>query len=183
MMLLTHYYPQDSQPFQTLSSLTDQEALTVMYSLRDRPGSVYRRFQNPTHYWQQRQTVEQWLRQEFIKKGGRPNTLYPHYFVVNRSLWIEEGYNGQSRSIQIPLATFAAHHVSFTYPDSMISYWLQSQYNQAFHQPAYHGQVLSYDELLPIIQNFGIPRDEWRNCPERKYDLFIEAQVWTNLPE
>jgi hypothetical protein len=32
-----------------------------------------------------------------------------------------------------------------------------------------------------IINKFGIPGEEWRTVEARKYDLFIEAQVWDNV--
>jgi hypothetical protein len=32
---------------------------------------------------------------------------------------------------------------------------------------------------MEIIDRFGIPDREWQDRPERKYDLFIEAQVWS----
>jgi hypothetical protein len=81
-MMLTHYYPKGEPPFQNLSSLTTEEALSVISRLRDRPGLLYRRFKNPEKYLRQRRNAEHWVRQEFIKKGGRPILAYLHYFVV-----------------------------------------------------------------------------------------------------
>jgi hypothetical protein len=130
-VILTHYHHKDDTPFQTLSSLSEGDALSVVSNLRERTGSVYRRFHNPEKYLQQRQETEEWLRHEFIQKGGQPVLSHPQYFVVGRATWIEEGYNGQSSMVQVPISAFRAEQVSFTYPDSMISYWLRSQINQA----------------------------------------------------
>jgi hypothetical protein len=177
-MMLTHYHHKNDLPFQNLSFLADSEALSVMLNLRDRAGSVYRRFRDPERYLRQRQEVERWVRQEFIKKGGQPISAYPHYFVVEKAVWIEEGYNGQSDMIQFPISAFDTEHISFTYPDSMISYWLRSQANQVFYHSQYHGQVFGLSEIYKIIDEFGVPREEWRNEETRRYDLFIEAQAW-----
>jgi hypothetical protein len=181
-MMLTHYHHQDDPPFQNLSSLADNEALNAILSLRERTGAVYRRFQYPEKYLQQRREVERWVRQEFIKKGGQPVSAYPHYFVVDRSVWIEEGYGGESCAVQYPVSAFQTEQVSFTYPDSMISYWLKSQAEQVFYHTEYHGQVFTLGEIGEIIDNFGIPDTEWQTEAARKHDLFIEAQVWTSLP-
>ncbi len=181
-MILTHYYHQDDTPFQTLSSLSKGDALSVISNLRERTGSVYRRFRNPEKYLQQRQETEEWVRNEFIQKGGQPMLSHPHYFVVERATWIEEGYHGQSSMVQFPLSTFRAEQVSFTYPDSMISYWLRSQSDKVFYQPEYHGQVFVLSEIYDIIDKFRIPAAEWRTETARKYDLFIEAQVWESIP-
>jgi hypothetical protein len=182
-MILTHYYHKSDRPFQTLSSSSDAKALSIIASLQARTGGVYRRFDNPTEYLNRRRETERWLRDEFIKKGGKPTTKYPQYFVVDLSAWIEEGYNGQSKAVQISISTFDPDRISFTYPDSMISYWLNSQTERDFYHPEYHGKVFRLGEIQAIIDRFGIPQREWESDPTRKYDLFIEAQVWESIPE
>jgi hypothetical protein len=177
-MILTHYYHQDDKPFQTLSSLSEQEAVSIISSLHDRVGAVYQRFRNPAQYLQQRHETERWVRAEFVQKGGKPISQYPQYFVIDRSLWIEDGYNGKSRSIQMPISAFNPDTVSFTYPDSMITYWLKSQTAQVFYHSEYHGRIFTLSEILKIIERFGVPDREWQTDELRKYDLFIEAQVW-----
>lgn len=158
-MILTHYHHKNDRPFQTLSSVSDEKALSIIASLKARTGSVYRRFvreasqdeNRPAEYLSHRRATESWLRDEFIKKGGKPTTEYPQYFVVDLSAWIEEGYNGQSKAIQIPISAFDADRVSFTYPDSMISYWLKSQTEQDFYHPKYHGKVFRLSGIQEII--------------------------------
>jgi hypothetical protein len=182
VLTLTHYYHKDDSPFQSLSLLTDDAALCVISNLRNRSGTVYQRFRNPEQYLQQRRATENWVRQEFIKQGGRPALAYPYYFVVDRSTWIEAGFNGESCMVQFSASTFPPEQISFTYPDSMISYWLKSQANQAFYRPEYHGQVFNLKEICQIIEMFGLPNEAWQTDATRKYDLFIEAQVWTSIP-
>jgi hypothetical protein len=161
-----------------LETASDDEASSTIATLRDRSGSVYRRFQNPKQYLQQRRDTEHWIRQEFLNKGGQPASAYPHYFVIERSTWIEEGYNGDSCALQFPISAFPPEHISFTYPDSMISYWLRRQTDQVFYRSQYHGQVFRLSEISQVIAEFGIPNEEWRTEEARKYDLFIEAQLW-----
>lgn len=181
-MILTHYYHRDDCPFQNLSSLNQQDALKVISDLHSRTGAVYRRFSNPEKYLKFRRETESWLRDEFIKKGGQPASMYPQYFVVERAIWIEEGYSGQSNKIQLPVSVFSPEQISFTYPDSMISYWLRSQTDKVFYHSEYHGQVFLLNEIFKIIDKFGTPSEEWRTEETRKYDLFIEAQVWDVCP-
>lgn len=182
-MILTHYHHKDEPPFQTLSALSESEALSVIFDLGKRTGEVYHRFRNPQKYLRLRQATERWLRQEFIRKGGQPLLDYPTYFVVEQATWIEAGYGGESNAIQIPLVAFKAEQVSFTYPDSMVSYWLKDQQDKVFYQPEYHGQVFDTTEIVRIINKFGMPAEAWQTDRTRKHDLFIEAQVWGNIPE
>jgi hypothetical protein len=174
-MILTHYHHPNRSAFQSLSSLSDSEALIVIASLKDFSGAVYRRFRDPEKYLVNRRATEVWLRQEFIKKGGQPLAAYPHYFVVGRSAWIEESYNSQFGMVQLSITDLPAAQISFTYPDSMISYWLQSQAGQDFHHPEYHGQAFNYNEICQIIDRFGVPDEKWRTKAVHKHDLFIEA--------
>ncbi len=180
-MLLTHYYDRAARPLQTLSALSDRAALDLIYSLKDRTGAVYHRFKHPESYLKLRRETERWLRAEFIRKGGKPASAYPHYFVVDRSIWIEEGYNGCSNKLQIPITDFDPDLVSFTYPDSMVSYWLRSQIDRDYYQPEYHGRVFTLAKIPGIIDRFGIPVREWQTDADRKYDLFIEAQFCHTL--
>jgi hypothetical protein len=177
-MLLTHYYHQKDRPFKNLSALEEQKALSIIRDLQCREGLVYRRFNQPEQYLKMRKETEIWARQSFIEKGGKPNTSYPQYFVVNQSVWIEEGFNQQSFHISFPISDFNPKQVSFTFPDSMVSYWLRSQTHADYYHPEYHGQVFLLDEICQIINQFGIPDREWQTEESRKYDLFIEAQVW-----
>jgi hypothetical protein len=179
-MILTHYHNPNKSAFQSLSSLSDSEALRVIASLKDFAGAVYHRFRDPEKYLVNRLATETWLQQEFIKKGGQPLVAYPQYFVVGRSTWIEKGYNGQFEMVQLPITDLPTAQISFTYPDSMISYWLQSQAGQNFHHPEYHGQVFNYSEICQIIDRFGVPGEKWRTESVHKHDLFIEAQVWVS---
>jgi hypothetical protein len=180
-VILTHYYHKRDRPFQSLSSLAEAEALNIIESLQERTGNVYRRFGNPVQYLRDRRATESWLRAEFIAKGGQPQTLYPQYLTIGRSPWIEDGFEGQSNFIQVPIASVCVDRVSFTYPDSMVTHWLQSQCGQIFHHPEYHGQVFTLTEIYQIIDRFGIPDREWQTKPTHKYDLFIEAQVWGTI--
>lgn len=177
-MILTHYHHKEEPPFRSLSILNAEEALTIATQLQAKNGAVYRRFKEPQKYLEARIATEKWLKDEFIKKDGEPKTFFPLYMVVENATWIEEGYNGQSRKIQIPVSEFEPKEVSFTYPDSMISYWLKDKKQEPFYQPDYHGQVFRLDEIIQVIKRYGIPVEEWKTQSLRKHDIFIEAQIW-----
>jgi hypothetical protein len=102
--------------------------------------------------------------------------------VIERARWTEAGYNEESLTLQFPVSAFQPEQISFTYPDSMISYWLKSQTDQVFYRAEYHGQVFVLSEISKVIDAFGVPAEEWRTEETRKYDLFIEAQVWASIP-
>jgi len=181
-VIITHYYHKNDLPFQRLTTLPDDEALLLMEQLSEKSGLVYRRFKNPPNYLSDRKITEKWLYDEFIKTGGNPKLKSPYYFVVEKSLWIEEGYNGESLQIQIPVEKIDPSIISFTYSDSMVSFWLGEQLGKPFYKHDYHGKVFSLEEIKTIINVVGIPNDEWKTELSKKYDFFIEAQLWDEQP-
>ena len=121
---LTHYYSSDKEPFQSLSALSDEEAIEIMEKLCD--DTPYgERFKNPIQYLKKRKDTEQWVREEFIAKGGRPKDPYPIPMVLGSSKWLVKAAPDPAKhgEIRIPLSIFMEYDVSFTYPDSMISRW------------------------------------------------------------
>ncbi len=58
---LIHFYKSGSEPFRSLSALSDSEATQIMQDLYIE-GSVYwERFEDPSDYLRIRRQVEQWL--------------------------------------------------------------------------------------------------------------------------
>ncbi len=107
---LIHLYQKGSEPFRSLSALPDDEAVRIMRSLY-RAGSVYwERFEDAAQYLAMRRQTENWLRQEFLAKGGCPRDPYPIYMVWGRTKWLETAMNpvtvATTAEIQVPLALF-----------------------------------------------------------------------------
>ncbi len=181
MDYLTHYYKKGDQPFRSLSFLPDSEAIRVAQGFQGETAVVYRRFKEPEKYWSSRRRTERWVREAFIHKGGVPTVDHPQYMVLGSSFFISEGYNLNCDEIRIPLSDFDESEISFTYPDSMVSLMLleERQEEQYFH-PEYHGKVFTLLEIVGVVEEFGLPVREWEKDPKRKYDFFVEAQVWTD---
>lgn len=119
---ITHYYKRGSSPIKTLSALTESEALKIMESLSD-DSPLFARFKEPIQYLNSRRQTEKWLRDEFIAKGGQPKDEYPLYAVLSTSDWIEKHSSSFNiEKIRIPMSIFKEDDISFTYPDSMLSY-------------------------------------------------------------
>ena len=178
---LTHYYSSDLGPFQTLSSLPDEEALAIMEALYDdTPFGL--RFKDPIQYLQDRQDTERWVRAEFIAKGGQPLASYPISMVLGFSPWVQSIAPNPAlhAEIRIPLSILTVYDVSFTYPDSMISRWLSREKPEPYYQPELHGRVFTLPEILALVAVKGMPEIEWQsNLPDDEAP-YIEAQVWNH---
>jgi hypothetical protein len=150
-------------------------------------GSIFwERFEDPAGYLQLRRQVEDWLRSEFIAKGGKPRASYPIYMMLGRSTWIQTMLDATTLAttteIQIPLSLFNECDVSFTYPDSMVSYIEHDQKNAETYLPEYHGRVFTLCEIRSIVEAKGLPGDRWGMKLSSDLPNYIEAQVWYHEP-
>ena len=112
---LTYYYKCGTEPFRSLSALPDEEAIKIMEELcDDTPFGA--RFKDPVQYMRNRRQTEQWVREGFIAKGGRPQEAYPIPTVLGASKWmVEHAPDADAHAeIRIPLSAFTEYDVSFT---------------------------------------------------------------------
>jgi len=173
---ITHYYR--SVPFRSLTALAKSEALQVMGELCD-DTPFFERFKSPEQYWENRLETERWLRERFVEKGGRPKDLSPFYSVLGSSDWIENfnrtaGLNIEK--IQIPLSRFEEGDISFTLPDSMVSFWIGRDKPEAFYHPGYHGHVFTLSDVRKMATEDLLDRLESMH-PSGTIP-YIEAQIW-----
>ena len=177
---LTHYYDSGQRPFRSLSALSDRDAIRIMEGLyaRHRGNILFERFHDPARYLSTRRQAEQWVRAEFIAKGGRPQEAFPISMVLGTSRWIEQHAPDPASHAeqQIPLSSFTESDVSFTYPDSMVSLWLHRDKPIAYYLPDYHGKVFTITEILAIVETNGVP-EEWQAALPSDVGPYIEAQV------
>jgi hypothetical protein len=178
---LTYYYKRGTEPFRSLSALPDEEAIKIMEELcDDTPFGA--RFKDPVQYMRNRRQAEQWVREEFIAKGGQPREAYPIPMVLGASKWMvkhspDPDAHGE---IRIPLSVFTEYDVSFTYPDSMISLWFGRDKPPEYYLPDYHGKVFTRSEILSIVEMKGLPEEAWETHLPSNLAPYIEAQVWNH---
>ena len=178
---LTHYYNTDKDPFQSLSALSDEEAIKIMEKLCD-DTPFGKRFKNPTQYLIDRKDTERWVRESFIAKGGRPKDNYPIPMVLGSSKWCVEIAPDRNKhgEIRIPLSEFTEFDVSFTYPDSMVSRWFGRDKPVEYYQADLHGKIFTISEILSIVEKKGMPEEDWETNLPRDLTPYIEAQVWNH---
>jgi hypothetical protein len=173
---LTHYYRET--PLQTLCDLSDAEAAQVLNELGERRELDYR-LTRP-EYLPRRREIEATMRQAFIAKGGRPYRRNPHYFVVGHFSLYED--DAGWRALRVPIACFDPGTISFTNTDSFFAYSQRNLRGVPIPPRPYHGQVFRLDELEDLVSQHGLPGERWRDDPECRFDVYIEAQVWDDRP-
>lgn len=84
--------------------------------------------------------------------------------------------------IEVPLLLFQECDISFTYPDSMVSFLLANEKGSEYYLPYYHGKVFTLSEVRAIVESNGLPGEKWGTNLPGGLPNYIEAQVWNHQP-
>lgn len=173
-MYLYHFFDKRTGPFKSLTAVSPEEAKAVMEKIKkERPGSMCA--ERSDDYVEKRRNCEALLRKEFAAKGGIMQKDSPHYMVLEFSPWLSTWYE-QSEYIKIPVEEFDLRCVSFTYGDSMPTFS-----DRCADGKEYRKKVYTYDEILKIIDKYGLPQD-WNDDGSSGPERYIEAHVWCDSP-
>lgn len=171
-MYFYHFYDKSAGAFRSLSDLPLEEAKAVLEEIKAaKPKSQCAA--RDSEYIAKRRRCEEIVRREFSAKGGVISRTAPYYMTVEFSPWLSTWYENGG-FIKIPAEEFDLRTVSFTYGDSMPTF--SPAVNDG---KEYRRKVYTYDEILTIIDKYGLPQDwndDGRHGPER----YIEVQVWSD---
>ena len=183
---LVHLYKSGTEPFRTLSILPEDDAIRIMQSLYMAGSIFWERFEDPAAYLRLRKQIEQHIRQAFIAKGGMPRQPHPIYMAFGRTRWMLNDLDAvtlaTTTEIEVPLSLFQECDVSFTYPDSMVSFLLAHEKDPKYYLPDYHGKVFTLSEIRAIVEANGLPGEKWGSNLPSSLPNYVEAQVWKYEP-
>lgn len=183
---LIHLYKRGAEPFRTLSALREQDAISIMQSLYVAGSIFWERFEDPVGYLRLRKQIEQSIRENFIAKGGVPREAHPIYMTFGRTRWMQNDLDAvtlaTTTEIEVPLAWFDECDVSFTYPDSMVSFLLAQEKAAEYYLPDFHGKIFTLSEIRSIVESNGLPGEKWGAGLPSSMPNYIEAQVWKHEP-
>ena len=169
--VVTHIYDPERGAFRNLCGLPDDEAGSILAAI----AASGRRAIKP-NYLSRRRATEAWLLSERTRKLGPSRLSHPIYFFLGD---FGDGADpSRPASIVLPLAAFSEEMVTFTYPDSMASFPLGFRDDLAVDRQPYHGEVFTLREIERVVAAVGLPGNRWRSDRTRRYDRFIEMQLW-----
>ncbi|WP_299261819.1 hypothetical protein [uncultured Aquimarina sp.] len=170
---LFHYYELDNGPFLNITEYGYEKAESIQNKISEGWNS-----KRPENYLDLRFSLEKRIKEQFILKGGQPNRSDPFYFTLGECEWAKSWYINPG-IIKIPLTDFKANYVSFTYPDSMVSYQFYDEPKLDTYRKDCNGRVFLLSEISSLINEYGLPSEAKSQAKESlKYDKYIEVQVW-----
>ena len=170
---LFHYYELENGPFRNITEYGYEKAENILDTITEGWNS-----KRPENYLDLRFSLEKRIKKQFVLKGGKPNRNDPFYFTLGECKFAESWYINPG-VIKIPLTDIKPDHISFTYPDSMVSYQFYDEPKLKTYRKNCNGQIFLMDEINDLIREYGLPTEQKSQSEERlKYDKYIEAQVW-----
>lgn len=158
----------------SLTALPAEQRILILEKIKsERPESMCAK--RDLEYIEKRCRCEAILKKEFIAKGGIVEIDSPHYMVVEHSPWLSTWYE-EGDFLKIPIEEFDVRKISFTYGDSMPTF--SPLVNDG---KEYRKQVYTYEEILQIINKYGLPQD-WNDDGAHGPERYIEAHIWTDEP-
>ena len=171
---ISHYHLPDRPPFLSLSDLEggiDNQIFQDMLNRHKWDETYNRRF--GLNYLETRVSVENKLRDLFIRRGGKPKRRYPIYFVLGESKWFQH-LNTEHKVIRIPISELSNKSVSVTFPDSYMA--------MTNSKMLYYEKVYFISEIQDFLSEYGLPKDEvpktYENYWKGDFERYYEVQVW-----
>ena len=178
---LYHYFEKSCGPFRSITAIPFEEAAAIQRAKKARdPRSV-----NPNIEWflNRRYEMERLVRDRFVAIGGKPIRAAPIYCTLGSNEGMKTWFHDPAW-VKIPVGEIDLNAVSFAYGDTF------AVFNPALDTgEEYWGQVYRYDEIVKLIDKYGLPEDpeyDSRNGiypkgkPINHYLKYIEAHVWSD---
>jgi hypothetical protein len=173
--VVTHNYDPRRGAFRNICDLPGAEAQAILTQIR---SSGQRKLKD--NYLHRRLATEAWLIAERAKRLCRTRLNRAIYFFLGD---FADGMDGsRPESFIMQLAEFSPNTVTFTYSDSMASFATGTEAKHMADRREYHGRVFVLDEIIDLVDRFGLPGDRWKTDHSLRYDKFVEVQVWDDKP-
>src|SRR5215468_816913 len=169
--VVTHNYDPGGVFLGNLCDLPPAEAESVLQAIRESGKRLVK-----PNYLTRRLNAEAWLMGERQRLLGPTRRERPIYFFLGN---FADGKDlSRPCSLVMPLRLLPRDVVTFTYPDSMASYEIATRDDHRSDRQPYHGQVFTTDHIEGVVEEFGMPGQRWKEDRLRRFDRFIEVQVW-----
>lgn len=172
-MYLYHYFDKKDGPFRNLSDVSSDEAKEILRLLKtERPNC--KSAQRDNNYMSRRADYEKTVRELFIGMGGQPERVAPHYMCVGHCEWLYSWFEAPA-FVKIPIEEFDPKTLSFTYGDMFPTF--SPIVNDG---KEYRKRLYMYDDILGVIDRYGMPQDTPPKPGEIGHPYYVEVQVWSD---
>ena len=165
---ITHYFYPGTDPWKNIMNLPEKEAFRVAEELAAKhPDTTsFGRFADFVNYYPNRKRADEFVREAFVKLGGRPKLQHPYSFTLGECDYLQKWFDTEDK-IVIDLSDISDDQVSFTLGDSC-----------ALLIHGVEPTVLTKAMLLEGINACGGSVEEYCKKSLGKY-AYVEVQLWS----
>ena len=168
-LFITHYFFPGTDPWKNIMNLPEKEAFEMAAKLAsEHPDTTsFGRFADFVNYYPNRKRADEYVREAFIKLGGKPKLLHPYSFVLMECEYLRDWFDTNDKIV------FDLDDV----PDDQISFTLGDSCALLIHgeTPA----VLTKTMLLEGIEASGSTEKFFKESLGRY--AYVEVQLWDRL--
>jgi hypothetical protein len=172
-LYLINYKETGGLPLLSITRLTKSESYALAKKLSEDTTAKKNRYGDYFDtYYHKRLRTEDWLYNEFIKLGGKPETKHPIYFVLLENSRLCD-YFGNGCIKQILLKSIPSEYISFTPRDSMHLIDMGRTENTVWRK----------ETLFKMLDTTGLSIPDFINDITTKYENpggYIEVQLWSD---
>lgn len=171
---ITHYYERANGPLLNITDLNNAKAELLLEQIRK--GDTFNS-KRDKDYQEKRIRLEKRMKDEFMCIGGKPQRNNPYYFVLGKCPWMQEWYH-DTAEIQLEWKDLPSECISFSYPDSMVSFEIVENAALRKYLKPFHGKLYRKDQIEEIVKEYGLPGELWKKNDVYFFDRCIEVQIW-----
>lgn len=166
-LLITHYYYPGTDPWKNIMHLPEQEAFAVAEKLAasHQETTSFYRFADFINYYPMRKKADEYVRDAFIRLGGKPKFLNPYAFVLGESEYLKKWFDSSDKLV-LDLSEIPDEQISFTIGDSC-----------AVISKGSEPTVLTKKMLLERIEECGGSVEAFLEKSPGKH-AYVEVQLW-----
>ena len=166
-LYITHYYFHGTDPWKNIMLLPEKEAFLVAKKLADaHPDTTsFGRFADFDNYYPARKKADEYVRECFIKLGGKPVLQHPYSFTLMECEYLRKWFS-EGEKIVLNLDEIPDDQISFTIGDSC------AQITNGIEP-----EVLTKEMLVKRIHDCGDSVETFLKQSLGKF-AYVETQLW-----
>ncbi len=170
-LFITHYYFPGTDPWKNIMNLPEKEAFRIAAELAAmHPETTsFGRFADFENYYPNRKKADEYVRETFIRLGGKPELLHPYSFTLMECEYLRKWFS-EGEKLVLNLYDIPEDQISFTVGDSC------AQIINGMEP-----EVLTKEMLMKRIRNCGNSVDAFFKASLGRF-AYVEVQLWDRPP-
>ena len=170
-LFITHYFYPGTDPWKNIMNLPEEEAFRVAAELaEEHTGTTsFGRFADFVNYYPARKKADEYVREAFIKLGGRPKLMHPYSFVLGECEYLRKWFDTEDKLV-LDLSEIPDDQISFT-PGDSCALLIHGE------EPA----VLTKTMLLDGIRACDGSVEEYCKKNLGNIYAYVEVQLWDRM--